>query len=654
MMTDSPRRRSPATGLLGNTNFVLLLCAYAVSAMGDHLSEMALLKTRNALDTAVDVTPLTAQMTFMFFLPFFVLAPIAGGLADRWSRRGLMVAADFARCLIMVFFGVLIGWTQTWGPWASFTPLLLLGAFAAVFSPARSSLLPTVISRDSLVRANAMIAGLGIIATMAAALVGGILADRYEPMVAFRADAATFVLSAVLLLAMRLPRTSRQTHQSEGVRRRRRSLRDGFKYVGAHRHVRELLVVAALVWFCGPIVSSVIPAVVRDVYGGDYTAISSYRALLGLGFILGAVSVTILGDALRSEIAITWGFFGIAVGVAVFATSVFIPANPGTLAMIGGVGIVFAGFFAVAAMAGLNALLQRTVADRFRGRIYGIKDFFCMSALLIATGMLGVPQWTRVDRWVGWILLGVSVVMLVAAIVTLSVRLRRGNHGPALNFAEHLNEFVAKFWWRLKRVGPSTVPQTGPVIVTANHRCPADPFLLSACASYRPISFMIAAEYANWPIASWFVRVIECIPVKRNSRETTSTKRAIAHLKEGKALGIFIEGGIVVPGETGRPKGGVAMLALRTGATVIPAHISGVKYHSGIARGLLTRHRARVRFGAPVDLDEFRAQKRSRDVVRAATEKIFAAVVALGVDGNDTAVAGGEDTTQWGGTEQPL
>ncbi|MCH7632436.1 MAG: hypothetical protein IIB59_04405, partial [Planctomycetes bacterium] len=93
MMTDSPRRRSPATGLLGNTNFVLLLCAYAVSAMGDHLSEMALLKTRNALDTAVDVTPLTAQMTFMFFLPFFVLAPIAGGLADRWSRRGLMVAA---------------------------------------------------------------------------------------------------------------------------------------------------------------------------------------------------------------------------------------------------------------------------------------------------------------------------------------------------------------------------------------------------------------------------------------------------------------------------------------------------------------------------------------------------------------------------------
>ncbi|MHC5111533.1 MAG: hypothetical protein ACYTHJ_16825, partial [Planctomycetota bacterium] len=56
--------------LLYNRNFVLLWCAYAISAFGDHLSEMAILKTQNIVSSEVDVTPLTARMDFMMFLPF--------------------------------------------------------------------------------------------------------------------------------------------------------------------------------------------------------------------------------------------------------------------------------------------------------------------------------------------------------------------------------------------------------------------------------------------------------------------------------------------------------------------------------------------------------------------------------------------------------
>ena len=71
------------------------------------------------------------------------------------------------------------------------------------------------------------------------------------------------------------------------------------------------------------------------------------------------------------------------------------------------------------------------------------------------------------------------------------------------------------------------------------------------------------------------------------------------------------------------------MLALRTGAPVIPAYISGVTYHKNVVWGLLIRHRARVRFGPPVDLSEFQAGDRNRDSIRAATGKIYAAVTAL-------------------------
>lgn len=620
----------PPTSLLRNRNFVLLWSAYGISALGDHLSESALLKTQNALNADVDVTRLTARITFVFFVPF-LMAPLTGALADRVSRRGLMVTADLVRVAAMMAMAAMIAWTSPWGTWGPFAPLLVVGLFAAVFSPARSALLPTLIRPDQLVRANAALSGLGIIATMAAVKIGGILADRYDPVVAFRIDAATFLASAVLLLLLWPPRRA-HAHPVGGATYASplREMIQGFRYVRVHRRVMQLLVVAGLVWFCSPLVYSVIPAVVRDVYhDGTYSAITNYRVFLGLGFVLGAILMTLLGDALRSEIAITWGLFGISASIAIFASSVFLPIHPDKLAAIGEVGVILAGMFAVGVMASFDSLLQRIVPDRFRGRVLGIRDVCTTASILLATGLLGIPQWTRVDRWVGYILVGVAVMMFAAGLVTLSIRLRQGVHGKSLTFAENLNEFLAKSWWRFQRLGPSTVPRTGPVLITANHTCSADPLFLSAAASYRPISFLVAAEYSTWPVVKFFLRLVECIPVKRDSRDAGATKQAIRHLRDGKAVGIFIEGGIVRPGKTAHPKDGVAMLALRTGAPVIPAYISGVTYHSNIVWGLLIRHRAMVRFGPPVDLTEFQLEDRNREVIRAATAKIYAAVKAL-------------------------
>jgi 1-acyl-sn-glycerol-3-phosphate acyltransferase len=291
--------------------------------------------------------------------------------------------------------------------------------------------------------------------------------------------------------------------------------------------------------------------------------------------------------------------------------------------------VVAAGLFGVAVMASFNSLLQRVVADRYRGRVFGVKDISTTFALLLATGALGVPHWTRVDRWVGYILAVAAVVTFVAGFVTLHVRFRRSPHGKGLTLAENLNELIAKFWWRFRRVGPSTVPREGPVIITANHTCPADPLFLCAAVPYRAISFIVAAEYTNWPVARYFMRLVECIPVKRESRDAAATKQAIRHLRAGKALGIFIEGRIVPPGEAVEPKNGVAMLALKTGAKVIPAYISGVIYRDGIVRGLVARHRARVRFGEAVDLGELNTDKNNREALRWATREIFAAIQAL-------------------------
>ena len=163
---------------------------------------------------------------------------------------------------------------------------------------------------------------------------------------------------------------------------------------------------------------------------------------------------------------------------------------------------------------------------------------------------------------------------------------------------------------------------------------------------------MVAAEYTSWPIVKHVLRLVECIPVKRDGQDTAATKRAIRHLRSGKALGIFIEGRIVPPGERADPKDGVAMLALKTGAVVIPAHISGVNYHTGILRGLLARHRARVRFGSPVNLDALTDSDDRRARLRAATRRIADAIAALAPANADDDAAHASDNETAGAEPQ--
>src|SRR5262249_38880302 len=80
------------------------------------------------------------------------------------------------------------------------------------------------------------------------------------------------------------------------------------------------------------------------------------------------------------------------------------------------------------------------------------------------------------------------------------------------------------------------------------------------------------------------VKMVECVPVNRTGMDVASVKAALRHLKDGRVLGIFPQGGIRRPGEPLEIREGVGLLALRSGATVIPAYISGTRYFDGAGR----------------------------------------------------------------------
>ena len=209
------------------------------------------------------------------------------------------------------------------------------------------------------------------------------------------------------------------------------------------------------------------------------------------------------------------------------------------------------------------------------------------------------------------------------------MRHRRSRFGAILGFWKHVNEFYCWWWFRLRRAGPCTIPPSGPVLIVANHRCSIDPLLLTAASPNRVMAFLVAREYVRLPIAGRFMRLIGCIPVDRSAPETGSVRSALRLLEGGGALGVFPEGGIPAPGEAVAAKEGVAMLALRSRAPVVPAHVSGTRYSDGVLAPLFRRHRAVVRYGPAIDLSVYRDRPRDRGVYREVTELIMRRIEEL-------------------------
>jgi 1-acyl-sn-glycerol-3-phosphate acyltransferase len=138
---------------------------------------------------------------------------------------------------------------------------------------------------------------------------------------------------------------------------------------------------------------------------------------------------------------------------------------------------------------------------------------------------------------------------------------------------------------------------------------------------------VVAREYYVYPFVGWFMRQAGCVPIDRESPDKSFLSACLRKLKVGDCLGIFPQGTYVSPDqEQPEAKYGVGVLALRTGATVIPCHISGTTFRYSPFAAYFIRHKVRIKYGPPVDLTEFRGRERERDAAQQASELIMSRI----------------------------
>src|SRR5438309_252572 len=195
--------RAPTVGygelLRGNRPFRLLWLGQVISQMGDWFDTIAV------YTIALRLTGSSRSVALIMvarFLPTVVLGPGAGVIADRFSRRSIMIAADIMRAIVVLGFLFVRRADQMW---LVYLLTVFQLAFSTFFEPAKTAAIPSIVSDRELVPANAIAAVTWSVMLTLGAAIGGFVTGLFGTNAAFVLDSLTFVASAILIGSVSFP-----------------------------------------------------------------------------------------------------------------------------------------------------------------------------------------------------------------------------------------------------------------------------------------------------------------------------------------------------------------------------------------------------------------------------------------------------------------
>ena len=180
--------------------------------------------------------------------------------------------------------------------------------------------------------------------------------------------------------------------------------------------------------------------------------------------------------------------------------------------------------------------------------------------------------------------------------------------------------------YRVTVTGAENVPQDGPVVMCCNHTAMLDVAVL-ACATPRQIRFMAKKEAFKMPFLGKLIEACGAFPVDRAGMDVSAIKKGISILSQGEIMGIFPQGTrcpYVHPNTTfDKVHGGVAMIAVRSKATLVPVCIETD------AHKLKPFRKTRVRIGVPIPSEEYTKNGSGKEQYSAIANDVFEKVCAL-------------------------
>lgn len=426
--TVSPTGNSSSTSssfraLLQSRNFILMWLGEAISLIGDQFYMIAL-------------PWLTLQLTGDAFAMGIVLAIggipralfmlVGGALTDRFSSRAVMLFSNLCRMLLVALLAVtvLTGMIQVW---MLFIFALVFGLLDALFFPAQSSIVPQLVKTGQLQTANSIVMMTQQLSLFGGPILAGAMIALFSPTAsnssdltgigaAFGIDALTFLVSAITLWMIRMPKIkskSSDAPEQDVIS----AIRNGLQYVRQSPTLRSVftLIVFANVLIAAPMTVGIpVLADSRLVEGAAAFGIimSAFGGGTVIGMILGGVLPRPSNSRLGIVIISVWSTMGIGIAMLGLATTTPIAAVLGASMGIanGYVVIVFLTW------------LQTNTPEAMMGRMMSLFGFSTVGLAPIANaGLSAIIGWNLTVAFVGAGLL-MTTLVLVAMVINPALR----------------------------------------------------------------------------------------------------------------------------------------------------------------------------------------------------------------------------------------
>jgi MFS family permease len=338
--------------VLGNRDYRRIFTAEVISDAGNFITFIALAVLVH------DITGTTVAVGFALALraiPWFTLGPVAGVFVDRADRRLVMVISDIARAVLVM----VLAFTHSVGQ--AYVIAFLSGCFGPFFRPARHALLPVIAPGEQYVKALAVseIAHQGL-HTIGPAI-GGLAVALLGARKAFLIDAATFLVSAMLVLGVSV--RGRVGTRPTGFAEVARDFADGARAVWRDRILRSLFA-ARCAWVLGEAgIVAMLVSYIRDDLGRSAGAYGFALAVGGAGTAVVSFLLARLGTRTRR---LRWLAVG-ALSQALFIPVALRPGFPQLLALMALEGAIIAGLALYD-----DVIMAERVPDALRGRVFAL------------------------------------------------------------------------------------------------------------------------------------------------------------------------------------------------------------------------------------------------------------------------------------------
>jgi MFS family permease len=336
-------------------------------------------------------------VSFANGLPSFLFTLYAGAIADRISRRTLMVITQ-STMLILAFVLAGLTFTHTIQSWHILILSFLLGVSNAFDAPARQAFVLEMVDREDMTNAIALNSTMFNSAMVVGPAFGGLVYAMVGPGWCFTINGISFIAVIISLLLMRLQPFTPLQSKGDAIS----DVRDGMKYVMGHREVRMLIINLFIITVLGFGFLTLLPAWAALILKGDARTFGFLQAARGVGSLIGALLVAAMGRIKFRGKVWTVGSLLLPILMAAFAYIHWL--IPSLLAMAA------VGFATMMIVNVTNTMVQTRIVDEMRGRVMGVYTFFFFGAFPLGSLIAG---WAA-ER------IGESVTVIISAALLMA------------------------------------------------------------------------------------------------------------------------------------------------------------------------------------------------------------------------------------------